>query len=134
MKPINESVLHVLEEMGVDRVALVDEENQFYHGFCLMFAAALHDLVQWKIMAEHDPDGELIHAWTVSDDGKAVDVFGVHDSEYAQRPDWIEVPYLENTIAPWSGPVQPSNDEEEKAYKTAVKLINKNPQKYGIDQ
>jgi hypothetical protein len=55
----------------------------YQHGRCMYFALALHDLAGWPIYGEIAQDGRIIHAWA-SDDGKAVDINGVHSSNFAE--------------------------------------------------
>jgi hypothetical protein len=59
--------------------------SEFTCGGCGAFATALHDRTGWRIMAEYEPGPEvwIAHVWVVNPDGRAVDIQGIHDDEWA---------------------------------------------------
>lgn len=59
----------------------------FTCGLCCIFAAALHDVTGWRIVAEFENGGvDVAHAWVLDGEGRAVDVNGVHGSGRARTP------------------------------------------------
>lgn len=60
-------------------------ERSFLEGNCGFLAAALAEATGWEIVAEHaGADGA--HVWVVNDQGRAVDIQGVHPTSYAEFP------------------------------------------------
>lgn len=65
--------------------------TEFTAGACHHLALALHRVTGWPIMAELPPeepdalDG-AIHYWVVTPEGKAVDIQGVHATDWANTP------------------------------------------------
>lgn len=60
--------------------------TEFNCGACGDFASALHDLTGWSIMAEFSGVDDIEHIWVVNDEGRAVDVNGIHDDGVAITP------------------------------------------------
>lgn len=51
--------------------------GEFTTGGCFELAAVLHRRAGWPIYG-HVLQGELVHAWAVNPEGRAVDIHGVH--------------------------------------------------------
>ena len=69
--------------------AVVDDHAivEFTTGACGYLAVVLHDLTGWplRVEYEHPPsEGDVAHIWVVNDDGKAVDINGVHSGSWAK--------------------------------------------------
>jgi hypothetical protein len=61
------------------------DERLFMEGYCGYFALALHDLTGWEVVMElNGRDGN--HVWCRNDQGRAVDIRGVHRTGYAVFP------------------------------------------------
>ena len=59
---------------------------EFNCGACGDLAAVLHDRTGWPIMAELDAEGDVEHIWVVDDDGRAIDINGIHPDGRAVTP------------------------------------------------
>lgn len=61
---------------------------EFTCGRCAVLAAAIHDRTGWEIFAEFgdETDFDVEHVWVVNDYGRAVDINGVHSSNWAKTP------------------------------------------------
>lgn len=71
--------------------------SEFTAGACHHLALALHRITGWPIMAElppEEPDAldAAIHYWVVTPDGKAVDIQGVHATDWASTPYSLTAP------------------------------------------
>jgi hypothetical protein len=114
---------------GIDRFVKLE----FTTGACGYFAAALHDRTGWPIMAEYDHDhpDEVAHVFVLNPDGKAVDIRGIHDG------DWAETDFSDPTRGP--GPIHPMSREEAATddgvggyLEWANTILDYFPERYGI--
>lgn len=75
-----------LEQVNIGRRM---DASIFLHGFCAIFALALHETFGYdiKVVAEADLDGpwqsRLIHVYCRDNDDNYIDVRGITDDEYA---------------------------------------------------
>lgn len=71
-----------LPKHGIDNFV----RAEFSAGYCAYLARALHEVTGWPVMAELDSRGlgHIEHVWVVNHQGKAVDINGVHPSDYAR--------------------------------------------------
>jgi hypothetical protein len=69
-----------LQGAGAQKDAILDyhTRTEFTCGYCCSLAAVLHDLTGWPIRAHVDADDEVVHAWVVNEEGRAVDINGIH--------------------------------------------------------
>jgi hypothetical protein len=65
---------------------LQEETERFGCGASGDFAAVLHEMTNWPVMAGIEADGSIGHAWVVNPEGCAFDVNGLHDTEVAPYP------------------------------------------------
>lgn len=71
----------LIENASVDSWDL----ESFMEGNCGYFALALSEATDWEIVMEmNGRDGN--HVWCVNDQGRAVDIRGVHKTAYAAFP------------------------------------------------
>jgi hypothetical protein len=119
MANVSKIVENIVESV-VDDAAWDSAEAVFKGGDCGTFAFALHQKTGWKAMASDN------HVWLINPDGKAVDVMGVHSGATA---------HLEGdenlTVKPYRLSARDVTDRDNLIW--ATQLIEKNPQRFGID-
>jgi hypothetical protein len=92
---------------------------EFTCGYCHCFALALHQKTGWPIYCDDN------HYWVVNPEGNAVDIAGVHESNYAVT-EWNDPdPTAVRGIT--LGELEPCNDE---ILQWAIEVIEQNPDKY----
>jgi len=68
--------------------------SEFTTGYCTWLAFAIHERTGWPILGELDGDGWHMHVWVRNPDGRAVDINGIHPTDFARTkyndPRWLE--------------------------------------------
>jgi hypothetical protein len=110
--------------------------HYYSQGWCHEFARAINRVTGWKIIVEHNRgredffDQKVVHAWAYRPDGRAVDIFGLRDHEWAPNSLGLDEPWGTFERIHWwesEGPLP-------KYMRPVIDLVNRYPQFYGFDE
>lgn len=100
--------------------------TEFTTGGCGQLAAAIHDRTGWPIYVDEDGD-EWGHAYCINPNGHAVDINGVHPSDWAQTKYSINKGNIRKVNRK-----EISNDGPDGYYGWATALLDNFPDHFGI--
>ena len=58
--------------------------TEYITGGCYDLAVILHKLTGFPIFAEVSENNGVVHAWVVNNDGQAIDIYGLHETNWAK--------------------------------------------------
>ena len=104
----------------------------FLHGYCSFFALRLHNEYGYKIENLYEDDGDLIHSFCRTKDGKFVDVRGVTDDA---ETFFSEFDSMLNPKSPFSCKCSSDvpkieNEFEKKLYEYTKHILRESPSVY----